>query len=64
MKKTKKQLDDELFIAALLKTMRMTGYLLPETEDEVEAFEALYGKEQHELPEKLKDLSFIFKGKE
>jgi len=55
--KTKSQLQD----AALLKALRSYGYLFPETEDEVEMFEKLFGHEKIELPESLRDSSFLFR---
>ena len=45
---------------ALGKVLKSTGVLLPETEDEIEAFNTLYGNTPVELPEKLKTINFLF----
>jgi hypothetical protein len=45
---------------ALGKALRSTGLLLPETEDEIDAFNQLYGNTPIELPEKLKTINFLF----
>lgn len=52
--------QDELLVKVWLKLLRMNGYLLPETEEEVEAFYEIYGHEMVELPEKFKTLDFLF----
>ena len=45
-----------------LKTaLKAFGYLFPETEEEYEAFEEIYGNTEIELPEYLKDLNFLNK---
>lgn len=56
MKKRKQCSQEKLSLGKLL---RSTGLLLPETEDEVLAFEKLYGSEPIELPEKLKNPLFL-----
>lgn len=59
--KTKKQ-EDALFKLIYLKVLRMNGFLLPETEDEVQAFYERYGDEMVELPDKFKTIDFLFEG--
>lgn len=59
--RTQKQ-DEELIGLIYLKLLRMNGYLLPETEDEVQAFYDRYGDEQVELPEKFRTVDFLFEG--
>lgn len=58
-KKTKRQKASEEKLA-LGKVLKSTGILLPETEDEIEAFNELYGNTPIELPEKLKNIDFLF----
>jgi len=60
MKKRKQCSQEKLLLG---KLFRSTGLLFPETEDEVLAFEKLYGSEPIELPEKLRNPSFLFKVK-
>ena len=44
-----------------VKALRSSGMLLPVTDDEVKSFNELHGELNHELPEKFKNLDFIFK---
>lgn len=58
MKKRKKISQEKIDLG---KVLRSVGILFPITEDEVESFERLYGDEPVELPEKLRDPSFLYR---
>lgn len=45
------------------KVLRSTGMLLPVTDDEILAFNNLYGDLNHNLPERFKTVDFIFDDK-
>lgn len=56
-KVNKKSSDDKI---AFEKALRSTGLLLPETDDEIEAYNKIYGDTPVELPERLKTTDFLF----
>ena len=42
------------------KTLKTTGFLFPETVEEVEEFERIYGKTEVTLPDELQNSQFLF----
>lgn len=46
------------------KALRSSGLLLPETDDEVQGFNNLYGQINGELPERFKNMDFLFENKQ
>lgn len=62
-KQTKKSIATKKS-SELKADLKSFGYMFPETEDELDAFEEMYGNTEIELPEHLKDLNFLNKKKE
>jgi hypothetical protein len=58
-KKYKKLNEEEKFEKELLQTLRYYGYLFPESSEDVERFEALYGDTEIEMPEHLESIEKI-----
>ncbi len=62
--KSNKQSDTEKKQAKAIETaLRSYGYLFPQSDDEIESLNKIIGSTATELPESLKDSSFLFSKK-
>ena len=61
-KRKKKSKDEQKSdSASFVHALRSSGLLMPVTDEEVKSFDELHGELNEELPERFKNLDFIFK---